>query len=163
MCKRDRSFYSTWWVRSVKCVCMHTPTAKISTFSSYSYSKHASSWHTISCPQQVSQSNAHTSNLALKSLNFWLLIVLIGLVYTARLACAPASASAYSATTVLPADVCAATNTCDACFKSRGGAGIQQQPYLQNMYHLKPKQQQQPQQLCLKCLDASECIQKFER
>lgn len=50
-----------------------------------------------------------------KSRYFWLLRALIGDVYTHRVMCFMASAIAYSATTVLPADVCAATNTQSPC------------------------------------------------
>ena len=69
-----------------------------------------------------------TSNFAEKSLNFWLLMVLMGLVYTAREQCCCASASAYSATAVLPALVWAATNTCaPARARARGGGAAEQQ------------------------------------
>ena len=56
-------------------------------------------------------SSPQSKPAALKSRYFWLLIVLMGEVYTARVRCRVASASAYSATAVLPALVCAATNT----------------------------------------------------
>jgi hypothetical protein len=50
-------------------------------------------------------------NFYLKSLNFWLESALMGDVYIVFVMCFIESAIAYSATTVFPADVCAATNT----------------------------------------------------
>ena len=52
---------------------------------------------------------------AVKSRNFWLEMVLMGEVYTARVQCAAARARAYSATAVLPALVWAATKTDAPC------------------------------------------------
>mmetsp|Transcript_5260 Transcript_5260/g.19690 ORF Transcript_5260/g.19690 Transcript_5260/m.19690 type:complete len:227 (+) Transcript_5260:2013-2693(+) len=61
---------------------------------------------------ETSPVNNPTSNPSTeKSRNFWLLMVLIGDVYIARVACFVASANAYSAHTVFPALVCAATKT----------------------------------------------------
>jgi hypothetical protein len=50
-------------------------------------------------------------NSELNSLYFWLLSALMGLVYTTRWLFFRHCAMAYSATTVLPADVCAETKT----------------------------------------------------
>lgn len=65
-------------------------------------------------------SHWRTSNWLEKSRNFWLEMVLIGEVYTARVQCLAASANAYSAATVLPAEVCAATNTDRPCGQRAG-------------------------------------------
>ena len=50
-------------------------------------------------------------NSSVSSLNFWLDSALSGDVYTTRCLSRKAMAMAYSATTVFPADVCAATKT----------------------------------------------------
>lgn len=52
-----------------------------------------------------------SSNSRCSSRYFWLLRALIGDVYTTRCLSRSAMAIAYSATTVLPADVCADTRT----------------------------------------------------
>ena len=75
--------------------------------------KHAASGFTDTSPVMRPTS----PNFLRRSRNFWLLSALMGDVYTHRVMWLAANAMAYSATTVLPADVCAATNTKSLCSK----------------------------------------------